>query len=104
MDLKGEVEEIEEYQRNYVPTPPRLVSVFDDWLGLTMLTMTQERFRQVVQYHLWWLRGWSVDKGLDPCSMRVSHLAPSSCPSCNYGHVNHPLQRTGSGGILKASE
>lgn len=26
VDLKGEVEEIEEYQRNYVPTPPRLVT------------------------------------------------------------------------------
>jgi amino acid transporter len=23
VDLKGEVEEIEEYQRNFVPTPPR---------------------------------------------------------------------------------
>jgi amino acid transporter len=23
VDLRGEVEEIEEYQRNYVPTPPR---------------------------------------------------------------------------------
>jgi amino acid permease len=28
VDLKGEVEEIEEYQRNYVPTPPRLVIFF----------------------------------------------------------------------------
>jgi amino acid transporter len=26
VDLRGEVEEIEEYQRNYVPTPPRLVT------------------------------------------------------------------------------
>lgn len=28
VDLKGEVEEIEEYTRNFVPTPPRLVCLF----------------------------------------------------------------------------
>ena len=45
VDLKGEVEEIEEYTRNFVPTPPRYDAFVIIFRECSMLTLPQERFR-----------------------------------------------------------
>ena len=61
VDLRGEVEEIEEYQRNYVPTPPRLVIFFACCLSA---------------------RGWSFadyDTGTRSTSGLISSLVVESC-------------------------
>lgn len=56
VDLKGEVEEIEDYQRHFVQTPPRYVAFATTFL-VHPLTGRQKQDGESIQLALWSMRG-----------------------------------------------